>query len=537
MLRALKRPASAARERGSALLAVIGIMAVMAVVATTVIGVTLGSLRVSGTIRATVQAQAAAEAGIDYTVASIGHAVCPALTPPVGSPVFSVAVSYTTSAAGAFISGCPTGSFNEVRIISTGRAETAAGAGLSRATRTVAAIYRAVPAAATSEASAAAIYSYSTVGFFGSSQIQALNGSKPVVQVVNGNASCVGSGVMQADVVVSAGVLRLAESCQIFGSAWAKQKVTLSESSILHGSVTAPTLESSFSSIVGGDAWLTQNLSLVDSSQVLGSVTAATIDLRGSTIVGKNAWSSGQTSLQQTAQIKGNLTAQSVVGNTDRVFGQKTIVPAGPGVGPAPSDTPTVPGWVDVDYVPSDWTGFATVTAPGACNFLTLQPIVNSHASSPTVIDARGCPGGIATVGAEILTLKNDLAIIAKSFHLGGSAQFSSVNPAKLWLITPDDVADGVPSCPMAAGSRVAGSFISGSTIAALIYSPCEVKIEGSAIWHGQLYSGRSSLAGSSIFRFAPATVPGVSLAGTPATGVGTRLGDRVSIRDVTDNG
>ncbi|MDJ0375997.1 hypothetical protein [Cryobacterium sp. PH31-L1] len=536
MLRPLSGRA-AATERGSALLAVVGIMAVMAVVATTVIGVTLGSLRVSGTIRATVQAQAAAEAGIDYTAASLGRSVCPAVAPPAGSPVFSVAVSYTTSDSGAFISGCPTGSFAQVRIISTGRAETAAAAGLSRATRTVAAIYRAVPAATTPAASAAALYSYASAGFFGSSQIQTLNGSKPVVQVLTGNANCVGSGVVQADVVVAAGTLGLAESCQIFGSAWSKQKVTLSESSILHGNVTAPTLQSSFSSIVGGDAWLTQNLSLEDSSQVLGSVTAAAIALGGSSIVGKNAWSSGQTSLQQTAQIKGNLTAQSLVGNTDRVFGQTTIVPTGPGVGPAPGNTPTVPGWVDVDYAPGDWAGFATVTAPQACNFLTLQPIVNSHASTPTVIDARGCLGGVVTSGAEILTLKNDLAIIATSFQLLGSAQFSSVDSARLWLITPDDVADGVPSCPASGASKVAGSFISGSTIAALIYSPCQVRIEGSAIWHGQLYSGTSSLAGSSIFRFAPVTLPGASLAGTPATGTGTRLGDRVSIRDVTDNG
>ena len=532
-----RRGPTAATDRGSALLAVVGIMAVMAVVATTVIGVTLSSLRVSGAIRANVQAQAAAEAGIDYTAASLARAVCPAITPPANAPVFTVAVSHTTSAAGSYISGCPTGSFATVRVVSTGRADTAVAAGLTRATRTVEAVYRAVPTATSSTAAAASMYSYSNVGFFGSSQIQILNGVKPVVQVLHGHAKCVGSGVVQADVVVAEGTLDLAGSCQIFGSAWAKLPATLAESSIVHGSLTAPALTSSGSSIVGGDAWLTQNLDMIDSSQVLGSATAAAITLDGSSIVGKDAWSSGQTSLQSTAQIIGNLTAQSLVGNTTRVGGEKTIVPAGPGVGPAPSNTPAVPGWVDVDYTASDWTGFAIVTAPSACNFLALQPILNLHAATPVVIDARGCSNGIRTIGAEILTLRNDTAIIAAQFDLQGSAQFQSSGPAKLWLITPDDVANGVPDCPTGGASRVAGSFISGANIATLLYSPCEARLEGSAIWHGQIYSGESSLAGSSIFRYAPVLVPGANLAGTVLTGIGTRLGDRVSIRDLTDNG
>ena len=60
------------RDRGSALMAVIGIMAVTVVVGMTVTTATLQSLTVTSVTRASVQALAAAEAGVDDTALRLG---------------------------------------------------------------------------------------------------------------------------------------------------------------------------------------------------------------------------------------------------------------------------------------------------------------------------------------------------------------------------------------------------------------------------------------------------------------------------------
>jgi len=493
----LNRPAQrgrglpVAQDSGVALIAVIGVMAVIAIIIMTVAGTTLTALGVTSATRASVQAQAAAEAGIAAATVSLAHETCPAPTSSRDSPLYTLALSYQLAGDQTWIVGCPAAGSERVRVLSTGTAAARGTANnASGDTRTVEAIFG---SAAVAPVTPAAISAYSGVAFTGSSQLQLQPGagSQPAVQA-GGDVSCAGSNVLNADVVIPVGTLTLARSCQFFGNAQVAAAAELGGSAIIHGNLSALSLASSGSSIITGDAAVVRAATLKDSSQVQGDLSAETL----------------------------------VTTDSARVGGAITLTPGGPP--PAAS----APRWVDFSYLKPDWTGFVKKSASGLCNFVTLQPLV-ADISSPVLIDARGCSGGIRSVAAEILTLSNDLVLIANSFQLGGSAQFQSVASDRLWLITPDETDDGVPTCTGGVGaSAISDSFIAGTGVTALLYSPCAVEMRNSAIWHGQFYGNSVGVGGSSILQYQPLAFPGVHASSVPRSGV-FELGARESLRDV----
>src|SRR6185312_8984526 len=92
--------------------------------------------------------------------------------------------------------------------------------------------------------------------------------------------------------------------------------------------------------------------------------------------------------------------------------GGTTLVPAGPGPGPAALPTPiapTVPDWVNFAYNKSDWTGFSEYVLGTTCDFNAFQTAVNSFAGGKGVIDARACTSPIVISTYQQLVLSNDL--------------------------------------------------------------------------------------------------------------------------------
>ncbi|WP_166791638.1 polymer-forming cytoskeletal protein [Cryobacterium frigoriphilum] len=476
------------RDRGAALIAVIGVMAVIAIITITVAGTTLSALGVTSATRAGVQAQAAAEAGIAAANASLARQACPPLASPGGAPRYTIKLSYQSG--GGWIDGCPQSGSTRVRVLSTGTADLRGPANnASGDTRTVEAIYG---SAATEPVVTAAITAHSGVAFTDSSQLQPGDDNQPVVQAGAGNVSCAGSNVLTADLVIALGSLALEQSCQLFGTAQVGGQARIAGSVIVHGDLSAQSLTTSQSSIVRGNAAIVKAATLTDSSQVQGNLNAESLVTTGSSQVG----------------------------------GTITLGPS------APVPAPTGPRWVDFSYEKPEWTGFVKKSASGICNFLTLQPLV-ADVSSPVLIDARGCIGGIRTLTAEILTLSNDLVIIANSFQLGGSAQFQAVGSARLWLITPDETNDGAPTCAGGpAASVISGSFIAGTGVTAMLYTPCPLTMMNSAIWHGQFYGATVGVRMSSILRYQAMPFPGVNVSSVPRAGV-FELGARESLRDV----
>jgi hypothetical protein len=67
-----------ASERGSAILAVLGVMGVTMVIAVTTTTASLHAVGITTSTRASVEAEAAAEAGIDYTASMLATSVCQA---------------------------------------------------------------------------------------------------------------------------------------------------------------------------------------------------------------------------------------------------------------------------------------------------------------------------------------------------------------------------------------------------------------------------------------------------------------------------
>jgi hypothetical protein len=137
------------------------------------------------------------------------------------------------------------------------------------------------------------------------------------------------------------------------------------------------------------------------------------------------------------------------------------------------------------------------------------------------------------------LSLPQDLAIFADRFEIGLDAQIdaSGATPRKLWLISPDETADGSPTCRNPSDySDITHVFIVQAPVTAMLYTPCSIDLGFSAQWRGQLYGGTVGMAGTATLHYAPVGIPGVDLSTGMTPGAGesiAHLGARVSIRDL----
>jgi hypothetical protein len=554
-------------ERGAVMAAVIGLMMVGMLVTTLILSSVVTGLGSTTSTRAGVQSQAAAAAGVDVALAALTTGTsCSATYTSTTAPAYSASLSYTTastiSSSTAWIAGCPTASAQFVKITSVGTALSKGVAGNSTGnTKSIEAIYNRPVADPPISPSGPAIYAYSSQSYGGSGILVSRDGSNDAnVMVKTGDVSCSGGAASQGDLVVNNGNLTISGSCGVLGNAWAsgtgKGVVSLSGNVSVGGNVVGNSLSVN-SSTVGGSTWTSGTTAL--GKAIIGgnvTVTAGDITSTNSNTIGKDTWSSGSTTVTNSDWVKGNataqtlkitggnigssasnsawargaatgtsaitahLTAQSVSGVTSPQGGI-TVVPAGPGPGPAalpaPS-APTVPNWVNFAYNKSDWSGFSeyVLGSTSTCDLSALQTAVNSFAGSKGVIDARACSGGISMSGQISLVLGNDLAIISTAgfnisgsgFTTGGSAQY------RLWLITPDTVVESptAPSCPSGSSVSISGGAIFSSNISTIIYTPCTVSIAAGIYFYGQVFSGSASISGSAHFFYSPVGLPGYDM-------------------------
>lgn len=556
-----KTPIALARERGSSLLAVIGLMAVAGVATLAIAGSTMNSVGVSSATRAGVQAQAAAEGGIDAALLKLTTAACEEAF-STSAPVSAVTIAQSISETGdSWTAGCPIPTSLRVKVLSTGAAANAGVAGNSTGdARTVEAVYRMLPESTATTAPASALYSYSMGNFAGSSQLHAGNGAKPIVQVKTGNVTCditdiAATGIFNADFVVAAGGVEVGKSCQIKGNVWTTQAVYLHGSAQVTGNIVAPSVKFINSSIIHGSVWTSGATVLETSAWIKGSVTAGSLSMINSAKIDQDAWSAGATSIGHTTNtITGHLTTKSLTNSgPGTITGGTTIVPGGPasstgtGAGSAPAPAPTVPEWVDVGYDTSLWDGYDEVKADG-CGFFDIDHQIQ-RLKKPTIIDARDCEGGVVLSpekGTVKLKLPKDVDVViyADKFSLLGDAVISGKSKSldnKLWLITPDETVGDGPTCLSSESenpddSSIRDSFMLESSVAAFIYTPCALNMGFSAQWNGQFYGGSVSTTGSSQLTYDALGIPnsGLSVDVAPGTGASdSKLGDRMSIRDL----
>ena len=574
-------------ERGAAMAAVIGLMMVGMLLTTLILSSVVTGLGYTTSTRAGVQSQAAAEAGVDVARAALTTGTsCSASYTSTTAPAYTASLSYTTASSitssTAWIAGCPTATAQFVKISSVGTAVAKGVAGnTSGNVKSIEAIYNRPVASPPINATGPAVYSYSSQYFSGSGTLISQNGTNDAnVMVKTGDVACSGGAAAQGDLVVNNGNLTLSGSCGVSGNAWAsgtgKGAVNLSGGVVVGGNVVGNALTVN-SGTVGGSTW-TSGTTYLSSGVINGSitVTAGALNSGGSNAIGRDTWSSGGTTVTNGDAINGNATAQTfnltggnigtstsnsawargTVTGTSRITahltaqsvqegvtaqGGITVVPGGPGPGPAAQATPiapSVPNWINFAYTKRDWTGFSEYVLGTTCDFDAFQTAVNSFAGSKGIIDARACTSPIAISTYQQLVLGNDLAIIStKGFSFGGSGGFTSTSPHKLWLITPDTTVESptTPSCPSGSSVIVAGGFTFNPNISTMIYSPCQISIGSGVHFYGQVFGGTITIDGGAYFYYSPMGLPGYDLStgGNTTSSTPTNPWTAVSTRNI----
>ncbi|MGO4104374.1 hypothetical protein AB4Y63_10515 [Leifsonia sp. YAF41] len=227
-------------ERGSALIAVIGVMAVLALMAVTLSAVSISALAHTTSSRAGTQSNAAAESGVNFGRAQIARGVNPcsinwALAPTTTS--FTATVQQ--SADGITWASCPALATTKlVRIVAQGTATSKGVAGVSaRDTSKVSAIFDYVPGIGPVTPSGPGIFSYNTFGVdkgvLGVDAIT-LTGGGAIVR--NGNFDCTNPNGKVAGSIWVYGDLDLGK-CEVTGNAWVSGKATMQSSSNVAGTV------------------------------------------------------------------------------------------------------------------------------------------------------------------------------------------------------------------------------------------------------------------------------------------------------------
>lgn len=516
---------------------VIGLLAVTMVITTVVVAATVQSYLYTADARASVQSQAAADAGIDAAYAKVKAGTCSLNTGDGGvGPAFASTVWYRTTTTGAWIPGCPTASSGavQIKIESTG---TSANDADERAKAE--AVYNWTPPTATGFTGGPAVYAYDAAGFGGSGRLVSATGNADVM-VKTGDVSCTGASTGADDLVVDGGKLTVSGSCNISGNVWASKALVVEGGTSVGGNAVAASITVPGSSSIGGGAWATGDMRLEGSGSVGGDVTANNLTLTGSARAKSNAWVYNATTMAWSTNIAKNLTTKTAAldNPSGNVSGTRKIESKGPG--PSPYQTPkkpTVPDWVDYDYKLADWVGFTEYKMPaGSCGPAQLNAAIASMAGRKVVIDARLCTS-VSIGGADTVALAADTVIIANKYDLGGSGRFSSSADIKLWLITPDTVADKVPTCPSGASFAIGGAFVIPSRVSTMFYSPCLISLASGLNVTGQIFAGKASINGAATLHYVPVGLPGVDLdTGSPSGGGSTpagTVGDQQYYREV----
>jgi hypothetical protein len=482
LLRRFSTPAD--RDSGSAIIAVIGVAAVMMIVALSVASLSVNALGFTSSTRAAVQSDAAAESGINTAVVDLRKGNCSVTYSQATAPAYSASVSYSTAASGGgwVANACPPyadQSVQRVRIISKGTAVSRGVAGNSRGnTGSVEAIYGYKPAVLPGiPVSGAAMYFYGGVSFNNNANLIVAAGGPPAIQVKSGDVSCSNNTVIQGDVTVANGNLSI-NSCTIQGNAWVSGTATL-------GTIT-------------------------------GNLSSA------------------------------NATRPSVVTGTWTRNGVVPPVPAWTSFGYDPSAWKDSLGNPFAVVTPTPDP--VTHTCSLSTTFMNTVTAASVNPVTPTaplsvIIDARLCTSGVTA--PTTVTLGTDVAIFAPMYDLSGNNNLtitsSSTTHRKLWFITPDITNTTPPSCGPGQGNfTINNSFVIDSTVAAMLYTPCKFDAKNTFTWYGQMYANGTvnAFKNSTGFTYVGLGLPGVNLADPsnpppPAAGSPADLKPLIFFRDV----
>jgi Tfp pilus assembly protein PilX len=457
-------------ERGSALIAVLGVMVVGLIFTTIITTSVLSAYGVSSSTRAAVQSHAAADAGIAAARAGLYVSGNCSAQPTPGTYSATGTLAYTATiqfdAGSGWQNGCPTSSTSRIRIVSSGKPQAPGISGsTSGNTRKVEAIYNwVVPGPRPSGTS---IYLY------GGGQVEAnanfdMSESAGLV-IQNGNLLCdKNNAVFNGDVTV--------------GGASPNGNLTFSQNCTVNGNVVV------------------QNTASLGSGKIVGKLMAKTITPTNPSL----------------AVVSGGYTLSS------------TPPAAVPWV-----DLPYQPSdWRDSTGAQFEVRTAPGVAPSGIPCSLTNGNLGGTTLGKPVILDMRACVGGPTAGNNTTVSLTSDVVIFANQFDFSStnSLTFTSSSSAihRLWFITPDNTNDHQPTCNRtppatdathqddfnAKNSLSASDVISTTNaIQAMLYTPCALISKNNLTWNGQIYTGNyTTIVNNPTYTFDQVGVAGYDL-------------------------
>jgi cytoskeletal protein CcmA (bactofilin family) len=529
-------------ERGSGLIAVIGIAAVTAIVGVTVGSLTVNAMNYTNGNRSSVQARAAAEAGINVAVAGLqvtGDCSSKSATYSSGTePAYNATIQYKTS--GNWTSGCPTTAATQVRIESTGLAD--------GEQHTIEAIYSWIPSTSTWNPSTGSIVSSgSSVYTYGASSGMNLNNVKLWTNVSgkttdfvirNGGARTCQSGTqINGNVTIQNGSLEV-NACIILGNLKVGGYAAVNSGGAeVKGDVSASGIgtlyQNQYAAQVGAGAKVGGNILAKGPAYVDGAVKGNVSLSLGGIL---NLLS--ETTISPTARIEGSVTTAGTIKSWNSPCGGLWVlsnllcgltrdgvvkgVISTLNLGATAPAAPTVPDWTQFAYKASDWTsfGFTEVMWTGSCtidnnpvNQTLIKQIMAS--TTPIVVNATGCSRLLFSSSAALqLKLNANVAFISKSFGLENmTIDSASTAEHQAWFIVPSSAAPPLIAICLDLNGRIdinSGVKVT-ARIAAMIYTPnC---VENTATeWRGQFYAGSVNFGQNISIEYVPMGLPGVNL-------------------------
>ncbi len=507
-------------ERGSAIIAVIGISAVIMIFVAVSGSLMVGAMHFTDTTRAGVQAQAAAEAGIVAAQADLSKGVCSAPYTSTTAPVYTVTVAYQLPdiTGTTWHQGCPSNNPDAtmVKIVSVG-----SGTAFAPTTKTVETIFHYVPAVLPLpvQGTGPGVFGYQVIDSSVTNLVINQQGnSKPGIMFVNGSMNCQAGGYIQGDVILGGGSYSTTSACTINGDVFASDTVSIDNNSKILGNVVA-------TGVIGG-----YSVTLAKGSTVNGSIVSEGPDSIGDKVGGSiTAGPITGTTIINGAVGGSVVSASSVsIGSKGSVAGSVTRNKSGI---PTPVLPVTVPPWIDFVYDPTVWVdaGGNPFTVVNAANCSSDVAAKINAATGPTIVNAlagSGCNSGAVNLSGLDLTLKSDVALFASSYQLKSQTITSSTpsiaGSERFWMITPDAVfGNQLPDCPVGAvKSQIDNQVVTDSSVDILIYTPCGLSSTGSSLW-GQMYTNDIKFDNSFTLNFVPVGLPGWDLSTGQATSSG----------------
>lgn len=514
-------------DRGSTMVAVIGVLAVALITTTLIATSVVSALGFTTATRADVQSQAAAEAGIAVVQASLLAGTCVAdadTVEDVDGDGYLEAVfrgtdpAYTTSvkswSATVPENGCPS-SFS-TRVVVTGHGAAATPGLISHGDEAVVqAEFVADATPSENTGSGPAVYS-GNGSAVNAMTITSATGVPGDIQILDGDFQCTTTSFIEGNVLVANGNVNITNTCTIEGDLRASGTIHITSGVVIEGDVIAAgggvTL-SNTTIAVGGSVYANGKATI--HGQVDGSVEATgAVETNAGSRIKSDLKAGGQVEVR--GRVDGNITTPStadfkinpndafvggnitVGGNIDswgdvwnepsptatknerlvysfkkngKVVGSFSYLNPS-STAPTAKPAPVVPPWVDFYFDPTDWEGFSMLTWPSSASCEVGSWNRNTHttfqqiinATSPLVVDTSACSSvTINGSNGNNLTLKTDVAFIGKGFTLGNGADVTSSNGEDHYVWFL--VPDGKPTIPGPHCSNGAGNVSTNGSV------------------------------------------------------------------------